>query len=215
MIRECDLRRLSSPVIATQQGADTEHLRPEPDHPGPDQLRRHWTFRGVTRRIAVVLVAAMVGSIFGTQLLIILPGYVLSIILGIFALWCAVSSIRNGPMRLSPQKECYAGPAVGLVAGHRIILSVLLLASANLLRYRPGHRLVLTRTRASRRRQSVRHRRGHAPTGRAAPGRGSPGRSGPSSDSRRTGCSRSGPGVARSRPRSQPRGCCASRTGQR
>lgn len=81
------------------------------------QLHRHWAFRGVTRRIAVVLVASMVGSVFGTQLLIILPGYVLLLLLGIFALWYAVSSLRNGPMRLSPERERYAAPAVGLVAG--------------------------------------------------------------------------------------------------
>ncbi len=81
------------------------------------QLRRHWAFRGVTRRIPVLIAAAMVGSVLGTQLLIILPSYVLAILLAIFALWYAVSSIRRGPMRLPPERERYAAPPVGLLAG--------------------------------------------------------------------------------------------------
>jgi uncharacterized membrane protein YfcA len=81
------------------------------------QLHRHWAFRGVTRRIAALLAGSVVGTVVGTQLLIILPGYVLSLLLAGFAVWFAVSSMRRGPMKLSAARERYAAPPVGLIAG--------------------------------------------------------------------------------------------------
>lgn len=81
------------------------------------QLRRHWAARAVVARIRAVWATAVVGSIAGTQLLIVLPGWVLSIVLGLFALWYAVSSIRSGPMRLTPERERLAAPGIGLLAG--------------------------------------------------------------------------------------------------
>lgn len=81
------------------------------------QLRRHWAFRAITLRLRVLLGAALVGSAVGTQILIVLPGFVLSILLGLFALWYAVTSIRRGPMRLAPERERMASPAVGFVGG--------------------------------------------------------------------------------------------------
>ena len=81
------------------------------------QLRRHWPFRGITARLRVLLGAALVGSAVGTQFLIILPSFVLSIFLGLFALWYAVSSIRRGPMHLAPERERLAAPGVGFIAG--------------------------------------------------------------------------------------------------
>ena len=81
------------------------------------QLRRHWAFRGVTRRLKALLAASMVGTVVGTQLLILLPGYALAIVLAVFALWYAISSIRGGPRLMSARVERYAGPPVGLLAG--------------------------------------------------------------------------------------------------
>lgn len=81
------------------------------------QLRRHWPYRGVTGRLRVLLAMSMIGSAIGTQLLIVLPSYVLAILLGVFALWYALSSLRRGPMLLAPERERYAAPGVGLIAG--------------------------------------------------------------------------------------------------
>jgi len=81
------------------------------------QLRRHWAFRRVTGRLKALLAASMVGTVLGTQLLIFLPSYVLAIVLAIFALWYAISSIRGGPRLMSARVERYAGPPVGLLAG--------------------------------------------------------------------------------------------------
>ena len=81
------------------------------------QLRRHWAFRGVTWRLKALLAAAMVGTVVGTQLLIVLPSYALAIVLALFALWYAISSLRGGPRLMSPRVERYAGPPVGFLAG--------------------------------------------------------------------------------------------------
>lgn len=81
------------------------------------QLRRHWHYRGVATRLRVLLATAMIGSAIGTQLLIVLPSYILAILLGLFALWYALSSLRSGPLVLAPELERYAAPGVGLVAG--------------------------------------------------------------------------------------------------
>lgn len=81
------------------------------------QLRRHWPYRGVTTRLRALLATAMMGSAIGTQLLIVLPSFVLAILLGLFALWYALSSLRRGPILLAPERERYTAPGVGLVAG--------------------------------------------------------------------------------------------------
>ena len=81
------------------------------------QLHRHWAFRGVTWRIKALLAASLVGTVLGTQLLIVLPSYALAIMLAVFALWYAISSIRRGPRLMSARVERYAGPPVGLLAG--------------------------------------------------------------------------------------------------
>jgi uncharacterized protein len=81
------------------------------------QLRRHWQFRAVTSRMRALLVAGLIGSVVGTQLLIILPSWVLAVLLGLFALWYVTSSLKRGPMRLAPRHERYAAPIVGFVGG--------------------------------------------------------------------------------------------------
>ena len=81
------------------------------------QLRRHWPARAVAGRIRPVWVIAVLGSFVGTQLLIILPAFVLAIALGVFALWYAISSLHRGPMRLAPDRERLVAPGVGLLAG--------------------------------------------------------------------------------------------------
>lgn len=81
------------------------------------QMQYHWAFRGVTRRLPAVLAGAAVGAVVGTQLLIVLPGFVLAIALGTFALWFAVRSLRSEPRPMASAVERRIAPGVGLIAG--------------------------------------------------------------------------------------------------
>jgi uncharacterized membrane protein YfcA len=81
------------------------------------QLRYHWSYRSVTPRLVPMLVAAGIGTIIGSNLLVILPGYVLAIALGLFALWYVVSSLRKSPMLVTPETERRIAPIVGGAAG--------------------------------------------------------------------------------------------------
>lgn len=81
------------------------------------QMHYHWAFRQVTRRLPSVLFGAAVGAVVGTQLLIVLPGFVLAIALGAFALWFAVRSLRSEPRRMTSAVERRIAPGVGLIAG--------------------------------------------------------------------------------------------------
>ena len=81
------------------------------------QLRRHWPARAVVARIRPVWATAVFGSIAGTQLLILLPGWVLAIVLGLFALWYALSSLRREMHRPPPEHERLVAPGVGFLAG--------------------------------------------------------------------------------------------------
>lgn len=81
------------------------------------QMHYHWAFRRVTRRLPSVLLGAAAGAVVGTQLLIVLPGYVLAIALGAFALWFAIRSLRGEPRPMASTVERKIAPGVGLVAG--------------------------------------------------------------------------------------------------
>lgn len=81
------------------------------------QLRHHWAHRGVLGRLPMLLAGAGVGSIIGSQLLVVLPGFVLSIALGLFALWFSVTSLRGTAMQIDARIERRIAPGVGLVAG--------------------------------------------------------------------------------------------------
>lgn len=81
------------------------------------QLRYHWAFRSVTRRLVSLLVASVLGTALGAQLLVILPGYVLAIALGLFAGWYVVGSLRRRPMQLTDAAERRVAPGVGFLAG--------------------------------------------------------------------------------------------------
>lgn len=81
------------------------------------QMHYHWAFRGVVKRLPAVLLGATVGAIGGTQLLIVLPGYVLAIALALFALWYVLDSWRREPRTIAANTERRIAPGVGLVAG--------------------------------------------------------------------------------------------------
>jgi uncharacterized protein len=81
------------------------------------QLRYHWVYRGVTVRLPMVLAGAAVGTVLGSQLLVILPVWALSITLGLFALWFGISSLKREPMKINPKLERRIAPGVGLLVG--------------------------------------------------------------------------------------------------
>lgn len=81
------------------------------------QLRYHWAYRSVVERLPALLVAAAVGAIIGTQLLVLLPGYILAIALGLFALWYVIGSLRKKRRQVTDRVERRLAPGVGLLAG--------------------------------------------------------------------------------------------------
>lgn len=81
------------------------------------QLRHHWQFRSVAGRLVPMLVASVVGTAIGSNLLVILPGYALAIALGLFALWYVIGSLRRTPMLVTERTERRIAPAVGALAG--------------------------------------------------------------------------------------------------
>jgi uncharacterized membrane protein YfcA len=81
------------------------------------QLIHHRAFRGVLRRMLTFIAAALVGSAVGVQLLILLPGFVLSLALGLFGLWFLSNAARSEPMQIPPHAERIVAPGAGLVAG--------------------------------------------------------------------------------------------------
>lgn len=81
------------------------------------QLRHHWQFRSVAGRLVPMLIASVVGTAIGSNLLVILPGYALAIALGLFALWYVIGSLRKNPMLVTERTERRIAPAVGALAG--------------------------------------------------------------------------------------------------
>lgn len=81
------------------------------------QLRHHWQFRSVAGRLAPMLAASVVGTVIGSNLLVILPNYALAIALGLFTLWYVIGSLRKSPMLVTARTERRIAPAVGALAG--------------------------------------------------------------------------------------------------
>lgn len=81
------------------------------------QLLHHRTYAGVLRRMPTFLGGALVGSAIGVQLLVLLPGFVLALALGVFGLWFMSNAMRSEPMRIPPHAERYVAPGAGVLAG--------------------------------------------------------------------------------------------------
>ncbi len=81
------------------------------------QMARRGHLLETARRLAVILVAGIVGIVIGTRLLVMLPSWVASLVLGAFTLaFVALNATRFAP-RLAPEWERPLGPVVGLVSG--------------------------------------------------------------------------------------------------
>jgi uncharacterized protein len=81
------------------------------------QLIRHRAFAPIWRRFRWMLVWALAGSVVGTQLLVILPGAVISLALGAFTVWYVVNGLREERAPLAASTERRLAPVTGLVGG--------------------------------------------------------------------------------------------------
>jgi uncharacterized protein len=81
------------------------------------QLWRHRQHRRVLDRLGWLILASVVGCIVGVQLLIFLPTWALSIVMGLFALTYVLTALRRGRQPLSVRIERALGPFVGFLAG--------------------------------------------------------------------------------------------------
>ena len=81
------------------------------------QLINHRAFAPPWRRLRSLLAGAIVGSVVGTQLLVVLPGSVISMALGLFTLWFVARSIRGERPPMGDRTERRLGPLVGFVGG--------------------------------------------------------------------------------------------------
>jgi uncharacterized membrane protein YfcA len=81
------------------------------------QVVHHRTHRPPTRRLASLLVAGLVGSAIGAQVLVSLPATAISLALGVFTIWFAVRSLRAEPLPIGGARERWLGPVAGLIGG--------------------------------------------------------------------------------------------------
>ena len=81
------------------------------------QLLRHRRYAPVWRRLLSLVVAGIIGSLIGAQLLVILPAAVVSIALGAFTVWYVVGALRGDRPPLAHSTERRIAPAIGLVGG--------------------------------------------------------------------------------------------------
>jgi uncharacterized membrane protein YfcA len=68
-------------------------------------------------RLVPVLAGALLGTIFGAQLLIVLPAWVISLALGIFTVEFVVDQARRERPQLADHRERMFGPLAGFVSG--------------------------------------------------------------------------------------------------
>ena len=81
------------------------------------QMLRRGELRATARRLFFVLVAGACGIVLGTKLLVMLPAWVATLVLGLFTLaFVALNATAFSP-RLAPRWERPLGPVAGLVSG--------------------------------------------------------------------------------------------------
>jgi len=81
------------------------------------QVWHHRARRGLAARLKVLIVAGVVGTLFGTQLLVLLAPAVISLVLGLFTLWFVVDSLRSERPPLAGTTQRWLAPLAGLVGG--------------------------------------------------------------------------------------------------
>jgi len=81
------------------------------------QMARRGQLLSTARRLVFVLVAGAVGIVLGTQLLVLLPAWVATLVLGLFTLGFVALNATSFSPRLAPKWERPLGPVAGLVSG--------------------------------------------------------------------------------------------------
>ena len=85
------------------------------------QMVRQGDLLATARRLAVLLVTGAVGTVIGTRLLVVLPAWVASLVLGAFTLAFVALNATRFTFRVAPEWErplaAVAGLAAGLVGG--------------------------------------------------------------------------------------------------
>ena len=79
-----------------------------------------WLNRGAGagwRRLQWVVVGALVGSVFGAELLVLLPAWAISLLLGGFTAQFVVDTARRNRPQMTVSRERLFGPAAGFVGG--------------------------------------------------------------------------------------------------
>lgn len=81
------------------------------------QLWHNRAYSGISGRLRSLVIGAIVGSFIGAQLLVVLPGWVISFALGLFTAQFVVGSLRQErpPMRASVERRL--APLAGLTSG--------------------------------------------------------------------------------------------------
>lgn len=81
------------------------------------QTIHHRRHRSIVRHFRTLLLAALVGTVIGTFLLVNLPGPAISAALGLFTVWFALNALRAERPPISGATQRWLGPVAGLVGG--------------------------------------------------------------------------------------------------
>jgi uncharacterized membrane protein YfcA len=81
------------------------------------QALHHRDRAGLARRLRAMLLAALVGSLVGTQLLVLLPAPAIGAALGAFTVWFVLDSARGRRPPIGGSTQRWLAPATGLVGG--------------------------------------------------------------------------------------------------
>ena len=81
------------------------------------QMLRRGQLGATARRLAPVLVAGALGIVLGTKLLVMLPAWTATLVLGLFTLAFVALNATSFSPRLDPRWERPLGPLAGLVSG--------------------------------------------------------------------------------------------------
>ena len=81
------------------------------------QLRRQGPIGDAPRRLALLLLFTVLGTIIGTKLLVTLPAHTVTLILGLFVLGYVALDLMHLAPRVPPGWERRLAPPVGLVSG--------------------------------------------------------------------------------------------------
>jgi uncharacterized membrane protein YfcA len=81
------------------------------------QMLRRGELLATARRLCFVIVAGAIGIVLGTKLLVMLPAWVATLVLGLFTLAFVALNATSFSPRLAPRWERPLGPVAGLVSG--------------------------------------------------------------------------------------------------